>query len=51
MKLNEFSSVIAITDQLLNMAPNHAKTLFFRGKAYLGLKEFDKGIETFENLV
>jgi hypothetical protein len=33
------------------MAPNHAKTLFFRAKAYLGIKEFDKGIDTFEKLV
>jgi len=33
--------VIAITDQLLAMAPNHAKTLFFRGKAQVAVKEFD----------
>ena len=51
MKMNEFQSVIAITDQLLAMAPTHAKTLFFRGKAYVALKEFDQGVEILEKLV
>jgi hypothetical protein len=40
-KLGEHQSVIAITDQLLAMAPNHAKALFFRGKAFIAIKEFD----------
>ena len=51
MKMGEYQSVIAITDQLLAMAPNHAKTLFFRGKAYVAFKEFEQGVETLEKLV
>lgn len=33
------------------MAPTHAKTLFFRGKAFIALKEFVQGVETLEKLV
>lgn len=33
------------------MAPTHAKTLFFRGKAYVAVREFDLGVQTLEKLV
>lgn len=32
-KLKEHQSVVAITDQIIEMAPNHPKALFFRGKS------------------
>lgn len=33
------------------MAPEHQKSLFFRGKAYIQVKEYDQGIDTLERLV
>ena len=32
-KMKEYQSVIAITEQIMDMAPNHVKALFFRGKS------------------
>jgi len=31
-KVKEYQSVIAITEQIMDMAPRHPKALFFRGK-------------------
>lgn len=32
-KVKEYQSIIAITEQIMDMAPNHVKALFFRGKS------------------
>jgi hypothetical protein len=37
-KCNEFQSVIAITDQILDMDANSAKALWFRGRSYLQIE-------------
>ena len=44
-KLQEWQSVVAITDQVLEMDPKAVKALWFRGKAYAMLKEWDNAIE------
>jgi hypothetical protein len=43
--MQEWQSVVAITDQILEMDQNAVKALWFRGKAYEMLKEWDNGIE------
>ena len=45
-KMKEYQSVIAITDQIKEMAPCHAKALYFRGKAQILVEDFDDGIQT-----
>ena len=42
--------MIAITDQIMDMAPNHPKALFFRGKSQYMAEEFDNAIETLTKL-
>ncbi len=49
-KLKEYQSVIAITEQILDMAPSHAKALFFRGKSQYLVEEFDQSIATLTKL-
>ena len=49
-KMKEFSSVIAITEQIIDMAPNHSKALFFRGRAQYMVEEFDNSIATLTKL-
>ena len=49
-KRNEFQSVIAITDQILEMDTNHAKALWFRGRSYLQVEEYDNAIATLVRL-
>ena len=49
-KLKEYQSVIAITDQIIDMAPNHAKALFFRGRAQYMVEEYEAAIATLTKL-
>lgn len=49
-KMAEYQSVIAISDQIMDMAPNHAKALFFRGKSHYLLAEYDEAVETLTKL-
>ena len=49
-KMKEYQSVIAITEQIMDMAPNHPKALFFRGKSQYMVEEFDNAIETLTKL-
>lgn len=49
-KMQEYQSVIAISDQIMDMAPNHAKALFFRGKCQYLIEEYDNAIETLSRL-
>ena len=49
-KMKEHQSVIAITEQIMDMAPNHPKALFFRGKSQYMVEEFDNAIETLTKL-
>lgn len=44
-KLQEWQSVVAITDQILEMDPASVKAFWFRGKAFAMLKEWDNAIE------
>ena len=50
-KNKEYESVVNITDQVLEMDPTNAKGLYFRGKAYLELKDHDKAQEALATLV
>lgn len=49
-KTKEYTSVIGITDQILEMDPNHCKALFFRGKSEVELQEYDKAVNTLTKL-
>ena len=49
-KLKEHQSVVAITDQIIEMAPNHQKALFFRGKSQIQTEEYDEAIKTLTHL-
>ena len=49
-KVKEYQSVIAITEQIMDMAPNHAKALFFRGKCQYLVEEYENSIETLTKL-
>ena len=44
-KLQEWQSVVAITDQILEMDSKAVKALWFRGKAFAMLKEWDNSIQ------
>ena len=52
-KLQEWQSVIGITDQILsdNMDPNNIKALYFRAQAYLKIEEFDHAVECLNKLL
>ena len=45
-KMKEYASVIAISDQIIDMAPNHVKALYFRGKSQYMIEEFDEALAT-----
>ena len=47
-KMQEWQSVVAITDQVLEMDPNAVKALWFRGKAFAMLKEWDNAIDALQ---
>lgn len=49
-KMKEYASVIAISDQIIDMAPNHVKALFFRGKSQYMIEDFDPAVETLTKL-
>lgn len=49
-KIKEYQSVIAITEQIMDMAPNHPKALFFRGKCQYLVEEYSNAIETLTKL-
>ncbi|CDW79222.1 peptidyl-prolyl cis-trans isomerase fkbp62-like [Stylonychia lemnae] len=49
-KTKEYQSIIGITDQVIDMDPNNIKCYYFRGKAYLELKEFDNAVNAFQEL-
>jgi len=49
-KVKEYQSVIAITEQIIDMAPNHAKALYFRGKSQYLVEEFEGAIATLTRL-
>lgn len=49
-KLQEYQSVVAITEQIIDFAPNHPKALFFRGKCQYLVEEFDPAIATLTKL-
>ena len=49
-KMKEYQSVIAITEQIKDMAPNHPKSLFFRGKCQYLVEEYDNAIATLTHL-
>ena len=44
-KMDEWQSVVNITDQIIEMDPNNVKCLYFRGLAYLKLQEYIKSVE------
>lgn len=50
-KLKEYSSIIGITDQVIEMDPTNVKCLYFRGKAFLETEEYSKAVESFARLV
>lgn len=50
-KMQEFQSVIAITDQILDMDENNEKALFFRGRSHVAVQEFKQGVEYLSKLV
>jgi len=49
-KVKEFTSVIGITEQILEMEKNHQKGLYFRAKAQVEVADFSDAIETFTTL-
>jgi len=48
--MGENTSVVGITDQMLDMDPNHAKALYFRGQSQVKLENFDEGVKTLKHL-
>ena len=42
--------MIAISEQIIDMAPNHAKALYFRGKCQYLVEDFDNSIATLTKL-
>lgn len=50
-KLKEWSSIVGITDQVLEMDPNNVKCLYFRGNALLELQEYERSVECLAKLV
>ena len=49
-KVKEYQSVIAITEQIMDMAPNHPKGLYFRGKCQYLVEDFEKSIASLTKL-
>lgn len=50
-KMREWQSIIGITDQVIEMDPHNVKCLYFRGKAYIELQEYDQAVECLKKLV
>ena len=49
--MKEYDSLLAISDQILEMEPNSIKNLFFRGKAFLEIQDYDKGVDCFKKII
>lgn len=49
-KVKEYQSVIAITEQIMDMNPRHPKALYFRGKCQYLVEEFENSIATLTKL-
>ena len=50
-KMKQYQSVVSITDQVMEMDPNHVKCLYFRGFALLEVQEYDQAVECLQRLV
>ena len=50
-KRKEYQSVVAITEQVLDMDPNNVKALYFRGIAFLELQDYKESVESLQKLV
>ena len=52
-KMQEYQSVIGITDQILSdqMDPNNTKALYFRAMAFLKIDEYDDALECAKKLI
>lgn len=42
--------MVNITEQIMDMAPNHTKALYFRGKCQYLVEDFDNAIATLTKL-
>ena len=49
-KLKEWQDIVDISPKALEIDPNNIKALFFRGKAFLNLLEYDQAIEIFQKI-
>lgn len=50
-KLKEYESIIGITDQVIEMDERNVKCWYFRGKAFMELREYAKAVDSFAKLV
>jgi tetratricopeptide (TPR) repeat protein len=50
-KLQEWQSVTLISDQIMEMDKDNVKALYFRGKAFKELGQFDKSLEALNRLI
>lgn len=48
--MKEWDSIVNITDQILEFDPNNTKCLYFRGKAFLELQEYDNAVKYLTHL-
>ena len=46
-KRKKYTSIIKMTEKIMEMDPNNVKSLYFRGKAFLEMKDFDPSIDCF----
>ena len=50
-KLGEHESIIDITNQVIDYNPKSIKAWYFRGKAFYEMQEYDKAIESFQEVL
>lgn len=49
-KLKGWQDIVDISPKALEIDPNNIKALFFRGKAFLNLLEYDQALEIFQKI-
>lgn len=50
-KLEQWQSIIDVSDQVIIFAPENLKCWFFRGKAFVNIENYPEGIICFKKLL
>lgn len=50
-KVEQWSAIIDITDQVIEFAPENVKCWYWRAKAYLMIKDYKTSIECFNTVL